>query len=466
MSFLNEFEEKKEAFEEEEFVIDDSYAKKRRKRNIIVILILLITSLLSYLIYYNLTHIKIVDLVGKTVTEASDWALENKVTLNKKTEYSTSVKKGEVISQVTEEGESIKKGSIITLTVSDGPDPDVKVVIPDFKNYDVSDIEKWIEENYLLNYNVSYIYHNSLEYGKFINYVLSDGKEESFKRKNRINFYVSKGQEKVSDEVKVIDLTSKTKTEIIKWGNENNIKINFIETFSSDYPIDQVIKQSVESGEKVVKGSSINITISKGEGVKIPDFNNYTKEDAQSFATNNNLNINIKEEYKEGYTKGSFISQSVKVNSTLKSGDEIIVTYALGKISIESYEDSSLASFENYISELNNKGAHINVNYKYEYNDSVLKNHIIYQDIKNINVEQGQVITIVISKGNEVMVNNYLSKTKEEIKTNEICDSLTCIFEEVEYSGSDYNKGQIFKQSIDSGNIVSGKSIITFSVVK
>ena len=53
--------------------------------------------------------------------------------------------------------------------------------------------------------------------------------------------------------------------EILNWCNEKKLSCNFKKEYSDTVPIDSYIKQSINSGEKVVENTKITITYSLGK---------------------------------------------------------------------------------------------------------------------------------------------------------------------------------------------------------
>ena len=75
---------------------------------------------------------------------------------------------------------------------------------------------------------------------------------------------------------------------------------------------------------------NITVEIPKKE-VTVTNFSKMSKKEAKKWCDKNNVECNIEEEYSSKVTKGSFISQSIKAKEKIAEGDEITITYSLGR---------------------------------------------------------------------------------------------------------------------------------------
>lgn len=100
--------------------------------------------------------------------------------------------------------------------------------------------------------------------------------------------------------------------------------------------------------------------------VTIPDFSKMSKDDVEDWCNKNNIDCDIKNAYSESVKKGSFVSQSIKPSTTVYEGDEVIVTYSLGKeptlgelnalSSAKDYLNSMAFSYKGLIKQLKYEG--------------------------------------------------------------------------------------------------------------
>ena len=94
--------------------------------------------------------------------------------------------------------------------------------------------------------------------------------------------------------------------------------------------------------------NNVNVEEKKLE-VKVADFSEMSKEEIRSWCSKNNIKYKFKQDYSAKISKGDFISQSIKANEIIFEGDEITITYSLGK-EPTTEELNALAKAESYSS--------------------------------------------------------------------------------------------------------------------
>lgn len=102
------------------------------------------------------------------------------------------------------------------------------------------------------------------------------------------------------------------------------------------------------SNNQETSNNTETVAVKKVE-VTVPDFSKMSKKEVQNWCNKNKVECNIGEEYSSKVKKGNFISQSVKASNKIYEGDEIIVTYSLGKKPSRE-ELNALAKAESYSS--------------------------------------------------------------------------------------------------------------------
>jgi beta-lactam-binding protein with PASTA domain len=254
------------------------------------------------------------------------------------------------------------------------------------------------------------------------------------------------------------------KDQIVEWGENNEVKFTFKYYFSDSIAKDTAIRQSISSGTRVEKGSSVTIDISIGPSVLIPDFSTMDKDEVSKWATDNSFDVVIKEIYLAYYSKGDYISQSIAKGKTVSVSSMIEVKFALGNPYINSYVGSSKYDFNDFVVSLNKKGTSITVKTKHEYSSSIAKHSLIYQSKENEKVELNEEITIIVSKGERYIVENVIGLTEEDARTSTLCQKMTCVFETIDNSDSGIPSGQVLSQSITTGEVVGLPEMITIKI--
>jgi len=454
-----------DAFSKEEFVYDNDYARNKLVKKIITIVIAILLFAGSFTIYTAASTTKMKNFVGVEYKNMASFVSQNNLSIVKNEEYSETITKNIIISQDVAENETIKKGSTIIVTVSAGPDPEKVIEVPDFKAMTHSMIMAWKDENKLSNVTIRTQYDAKVEEGGFLNATFVEGSQEHFKRKNRLTIYTSKGPEPVPTDVALIDFTNQAKTQIIEWGKKNEVTFEFKYYFSDTVEKDNAIRQSIASGKRVEKGSSITIDLSSGPSVTIPDFSKMDVEQARAWATDKGFNLILNEVYLYPHGKGKFISQSLTTGKVVSKSSSIEVKYALGKPYIKSFIGGSIYDYHEYADSLNKKGTSLVTTVEYEYSSSVAKHSIVYQSKLNEIVEWYTEITVVVSKGERYVVESVVGQTENDARESNLCKKMTCLFE-YESNADGVSSGDVISQSFTAGDIVGLPEMITIKVKK
>ena len=117
--------------------------------------------------------------------------------------------------------------------------------------------------------------------------------------------------------IKVPDFTKMDKEEINKFLMENNIKVNYVETYDEEIAMGDIIEASNDINEVIDSGSTITLTISKGK-VTMPEITNISS--FETWAKENNLLYDIIYENSETVKKDNIISTSHKTGDVIKKG--------------------------------------------------------------------------------------------------------------------------------------------------
>ena len=238
-------------------------------------------------------------LVGEKEEDAKklceELGLKMKVLLREESEeYDT----GLVSSQKTSEGAQVPENTVVQVIVSTGIKlPEFEV--PDVKGEKENDaIDILIDAGFSReNIEVSYKNDDEIEKGRVIE--TTPNSENMASVETHIEVVVSEGAEKAVVP-KLVGLTEeKALEELEKAGLKGSAKTEY-----SDSPEGEVIKQDVDSGEEVDKGTTITFVVSQGEEPTptqiIPtDLTGKTISSVRAILQNMNLNVDI--EYAESY---------------------------------------------------------------------------------------------------------------------------------------------------------------------
>lgn len=453
--------DKPESFAEEKF---ESIKNKGGQKKIIAGILALIIVLAGAFVIYNIAGtVKVPDLTGKSLDEATVWAQNNGVILYAKDIYSFEDAENTILTQEIKAGTSVKKNTAIPIKVSLGPDPEELITFPDIKSMTTAEIEKWISDNKLSGTKIVTAYSDVVETNHVISYTFTDGSEDSFKRKNRLTINVSIGSESLSETVVVEDFSSLKPAGVLQWGSNNGVIITLKEEFDEYVASGNVISQSVTKGTEIKRTDGITVVISKGKPVTVPDFAAMTKDEASIWSKSNNVTLSIMEKYSDNILKGKLFGQSIEAGKSIKEGDTAEVFYSLGKVDISNFTGKTKLDILNWQNEVNLKNANIRLTFTEAYGDKGSFGKIISQSIANDFINTGTEIKVVISKGmNQVEVSSFIGKTKLDIinwqrEVNAENAGIKVIFTEA--YGEKGSFGKIISQSIKNDYVNVGSEI-------
>ncbi|OJG91835.1 hypothetical protein RV15_GL000275 [Enterococcus silesiacus] len=396
--------------------IDPTYHKKRKKKFLLIGLGAFITLCILYFGYYQMTHVELPDFTGKELAEARAWATENKLKLKVDSSYSKEVEVNKVISQKSKKGSKIKKGSELTIQSSLGADPEEKLTLPDFMTMKKSEAEKWIKDNQAENVSLIDEYSDTLEKGKPVRFeiVNKEVTKDTYKRKDKANMYYSKGKETFEKNISVPDFTKKMKAEVESWAKTNDIKVTYEEASSAEIPAESIISQSIAKDQKVAKKDSLTVTVSLGKGFIVPNFADYTQEEAGTAVEG--LNLQAKSVFTNSVPYGQLISQSVEAGTQLTSKDDLKVKiyYSAGQPYLKDLRGNTLEGDlqKQFYDEFQSKGA--NIQYTVRYVDSAEpKGTVVRMSAYNLYVPLEYTVALDISLGNLEGASNQPPKSSK-----------------------------------------------------
>lgn len=231
-----------------------------------------------------------------------------------------------------------------------------------------------------------------------------------------------------------------------------------------------VLEQSPISGEKIEKGSVINVTVSeKPIEVEIPDVVNFQKDLAVETLQNMGFKVEIVEKETDEFADGSVLSQ----NKTGKAntGSVIIITVAKNNekesdkmVKVPSIVGKTLMQAKDLL-----KGNFYVMISGEEYSETVKKGAIISQlPTANSEVKINSVIKVVISKGKasdaKIVVPSVTLATRAQAITT--LENLGLKVKVKEKFSDSIASGVVISQSIPKGKVVGAKTEVTIVVSK
>jgi Uncharacterized protein conserved in bacteria len=312
---------------------DPSYQKKQRIKLFSIIGGAIFAVLAVIGGFYMLNSVTMPNFINKQITEARTWALKNRIELDITEEFSLEKDAGIVFEQGREDGKKIMKGSVVTLKVSRGADPDEAILVPDFKDKTLRDIEKWKEENRADNAKIVREFHDTIADGQFLRMEFRNTSltNTTYLRKDTLTIYVSRGKEVFEKNINVPDFTNKMKGEVESWATTNDINVTYNEVSSNSIEAGMIVAQSVVPNEKLAKKDSLSVEVSVGKSVVVPSY--YGRSQSEAMTLEPGIQVTIIEEYNVDVNYGTLIYQTVHPWTELTGADERSITlyYSLGR---------------------------------------------------------------------------------------------------------------------------------------
>lgn len=446
-SFLDDISEKKpESFQEEVFVP----AQKRPGRWIVAGAAILLTGL-AILVFMQLGKATVPDMSDWKLEEVQTWSLKEHENTVMNGIYSKKIAADSVISQDIKPGKRISKNSALTVTYSLGADPEEAVALPDIQNMKLPELKGWIADNQMSGITIKFETSEVIPKDEVISYEFVDGSVEEFLRKNRMTIYVSSGNEDLSATVKMPDFYGKTKTDILQWEEDNEMKVTIKEVFNPDIEYGKVFNQSIKKDTKITRKDSVKISISRGKAILVPDFTGMTRTEASEFATLYGMSVFFKLEINDAKID-TVIGQDIAAGTEIDQKQILTVTIAReeGKILVPDFgglskaEATSLAGLYGIKVFLRN-------------GDEVGEQGIITSQSISSGAKIGadQIITLVLKdKEDMVVLPDFSGMTKSEAEIAAKDLNITLNYREVE-------NGKALSQTVIGQNVKPKKRVNT-----
>lgn len=387
--------------------------------------------------------------VGETESDAEDWAAQYKdVTIQTSEDYSEDIDAGLIISQDEEE---VDGKTILKLIISKGKDPSKVVALIDFTGKTESEIREWFAENGFTNVKYSYTQDETVPDGTFVS-ISTDQTEVA--RDTALEVIIS-GDGTNSDvpEITLEDFSKMSLQEVRTYAQQNGLTLDVQYQKDDSIPKNQFIRQEPASGSKVKTGDTITVIYSSDTKITIPNVVNKSESEAKSLASSRNLNFSSSYAYSDTVVKGDVISQEPKSGSIVYNSGEIKTVVSMGRPTIGNYIGQSENSLRQAVNALNASGCNIKVNVGRDYSDSIGKDLIMSQSVKDGFVDTNGTITILLSNGPKLQGQNFSGKSVNEFvswaKQNNVKYNMT------ERYDDNYAQATIISNNHTSGSIES-----------
>ena len=223
----------------------------------------------------------------------------------------------------------------------------------------------------------------------------------------------------------------------------NHLKCDIEYAYSEEKEENIILKQSVKKWEVISPSDNTEIilTVSKKNQITVPDLTKMNANEINTWATNNRLKIEFKEEHDDTIKKGNV-------------GDTIQVTLSKGQIYMISF--SNLDDFITWAD-----GNDIAYQINYEYSNSIEKGKLISSSHKeNQIIKNNETVILVISQGGNTIIPNLIGMTKEDASNSCKKANINCKF----VDDSNEKNTKVIKQSMRSGSNVPSGTTVTLTL--
>lgn len=262
--------------------------------------------------------------------------------------------------------------------------------------------------------------------------------------------------------------TNTSVSDAIAWATGNNIEYEQVYEYSDNVPEFNIISQSIDPNSSLDGVTKIVFTVSSGPNydkqVIISNMVGWNLDDALKYIDENYLsNVTISFVTNEEAEKDVIVEQNLK--GQIRRNDSLTLKVSIADgvfstITMENLKDKSLFDAKVWL------GRNI-VSYKleYQFSDTVKRNHIIGQSIKEgTTLNATDQVTLIVSKGKEIIVPNLSTMTVEEI-TNWIVDNKLKVKYSDEYSET-LELGKLISSNVKENDVIEEGTEVSLVVSK
>jgi serine/threonine-protein kinase len=178
-----------------------------------------------------------------------------------------------------------------------------------------------------------------------------------------------------------------------------------------------VISGNPGPGSEVGRSTTVTLTVSKGpERYTVPELVGSTQTEARARLEENRLALGkTSEAFDEKVPAGQIVSTTPKAGTSLKRGAAVSIVLSKGRQPIE-VQDFTGKPADQAVATLTDAGLQVDAT-KQEFSDTVPKGSVIAQTPANGTLFRGETVTLVVSKGPElVKVPNVQGRQLEEAR--------------------------------------------------
>lgn len=388
------------------------------------------------------------DFSNQSITKVITWANANKVKLDYEYDYSDAIKNNKVIRQNVKPNTLAKNIKRLNVVVSEGPNYDLIINLPDMLGWHIDEVVKVIKKNKLNHVSIDFEFSEEKR-----DTAIGQSRSGEMKRNDELTMKFSLGREEDLQPVKMKNLIDMEEFDATLWLKRNGIKYEIKYEFSDTISKGHVISTDPKEGVTVnQKEKTVTIVISKGKKIKAPDFTKMSLEEINKWAEKNHITVQFNSEYHDKIKSGAVIRSSVNKGDSIEEGQVIYIVTSKGALKMISYNENDLNKIKTFASEHN-----ISLNITEQFSD-LPNGQIIDISVKPGDyLIEGQGIDITVSKGKAIAVPNFRGMTSTAAQTSCRNAGLNC---KLNYAYSNETKNTVIYQDTNAGaEVISGATI-------
>ena len=445
------------------FVISITYLLKTifKDKNIYnSILLILLIGFVGFNFGVNANIIKLKQLdtlpnfVSMSLSDANIYSAKNDIELEIEYIYSDTYEENIIISQDITPGTLLDGIKKIKLIISKGPNYNEKVIVPIMTDWDVDKALDFINKNHLNNVIINYEISDSSK-----NLLINQSKNGEIARNEELTLTFSLGPKENLTSVNMINLKNKSLFDATLWLKQSAITYNITYEYSDSIKRGFVISTDKAIDDELIPFETIvNIVVSKGKQIKVPNLINMTSEEIINWVQQNNLKIEFAESYSSTIAKGKNISSNYNENDIIEEGTLISMVISKGVLVLEKVDN--LKDLRSWATKYE-----IKLDESFKFSDTVKSGNVISIEPNfGTAIEPTDVIRVTVSNGSGIAIPNFVGKTKTYITSKCNALGLKCTYKYGNYSDSTAKDVATGQNKTVGAKVISGTSItITLS---
>lgn len=318
------------------------------------------------------------------------------------------------------------------------------IEMPSFLGSTLLDLDIWAQNNEI-KYIYEYVYNGFFEKDKITEQSIVAG--QNMNKQDVLIVKVSLGLEE--EPVEMINLINMKLSDAEAWLKNHHVSYHLTYKYSSAYESYKVMNQSLLLNDRVTD-EILELTISLGESLKVPDFNTMTYSQAINYAAMYPNNFMVTQKY-HTLDAGSLIEQSIAANKYMKSDEQVYVIYSIGQNTlVPNFKNQTAYDVKQWVDIQNNNGASIGLNISEVPSSSVSVGKVISQSNHLGEIAIDETLEVLISKG--ISVPNFSEMTKSQTVTYKDQNIIQVTVEE-RYS-KEIEAGELISQSIEKETVL------------